>query len=119
MLFETALGLGIFILSLFATTFHQVHEGYIAVYYRGGAILDTISEPGWHVMVPYVTSYNEVQVTVQTDKVNDVPCGTAGGVMIMFQQIEVVNRLSKDLALETVRNYTVDYDKTWIFDKIQ
>jgi hypothetical protein len=51
--------------------------------------------------------------------VNDVPCGTAGGVLIQFQQIEVVNRLRKDLALETVRNYTVDYDKTWIFDKIQ
>lgn len=96
-----------------------MHEGNIAVYYRGGAILNSIAEPGWHVMLPYITSYHEVQVTVQTDKVNDVPCGTAGGVLIQFQQIEVVNRLSKDLALETVRNYTVEYDKTWIFDKIQ
>jgi hypothetical protein len=48
-----------------------------------------------------------------------VICGTAGGVLITFGQIEVVNRLRKDLALETVRNYTVEYDKTWIFDKIQ
>ena len=39
--------------------------------------------------------------------------------MINFGQIEVVNRLRKDLALDTVRNYTVEYDKTWIFDKIQ
>lgn len=36
----------------------------------------------------------------------------------MFEQIEVVNRLRKDLAQETVKNYTVNYDKIWIFDKI-
>jgi hypothetical protein len=30
----------------------------------------------------------------------------------------VVNRLRKELVYETVKNYTVNYDKTWIFDKI-
>lgn len=38
--------------------------------------------------------------------------------MINFDQIEVVNRLKKDYVYDTVKNYTVDYDKTWIFDKI-
>ena len=37
----------------------------------------------------------------------------------MFEKVEVVNRLKENLAYETIRNYTVDYDKTWIFDKIQ
>ena len=69
--------------------------------------------------MPFVTSYEQVQVTVQTDKVNNVPCGTSGGVQIMFDAIEVVNRLKKNLAQQTVKNYTVNYDKTWIFDKIQ
>jgi len=58
-------------------------------------------------------------VTLQTDKVNNVPCGTSGGVNVLFEQIEVVNRLKKELALETVKQYTVNYDKLWIFDKIQ
>lgn len=57
-------------------------------------------------------------MTLQTDKVNDVPCGTSGGVICTFEQIEVVNRLQKSLAFETVKNYTTEYDKTWIFDKI-
>ena len=30
----------------------------------------------------------------------------------------MVNRLRKELVYETVKNYTVNYDKTWIFDKI-
>lgn len=68
--------------------------------------------------MPVMTSYDTVQVTVQTDQVSDVPCGTQGGVVIHFERIEVVNRLTKDLAWETVKNYTVNYDKTWIYDKI-
>ena len=34
-------------------------------------------------------------------------------------KIEVVNRLKKESAWGTIKNYTIDYDKTWIFDKIQ
>jgi hypothetical protein len=69
-------------------------------------------------MMPIITSVEPVQVTLQTDKVNNVPCGTSGGVTILFEQIEVVNRLKKSLAQETVKNYTTQYDKVWIFDKI-
>ena len=57
-------------------------------------------------------------MTVQTDAVSDVPCGTQGGVLIYFERIEVVNRLSSELAWQTIKNYTVNYDKTWIYDKI-
>jgi predicted HAD superfamily phosphohydrolase len=53
----------------------------------------------------------------QTDAVSGIPCGTSGGVMISFDKVEVVNRLKKDMVYETIRNYTVNYDKTWIFDK--
>lgn len=39
----------------------------------------------------YVPLY--FQVTLQTDEVKNVPCGTSGGVMIYFDRIEVVNIL--------------------------
>jgi len=60
----------------------------------------------------------QVQVTVQTDAVSSIPCGTSGGTMISFDKVEVVNRLRSDLVYATIKNYTVNYDKTWIFDKI-
>ena len=34
-----------------------------------------------------------VQVTLQSDEVKNVPCGTSGGVMIYFDRVEVVNIL--------------------------
>lgn len=97
---------------------HTIPEGHVGVYWRGGALLTSTSTPGWNLMIPYVTSFAAVQVTLQTDKVTNIPCGTAGGVLVYFDRIEVVNQLSEKLVYETVANYTIDYDKTWIFDKI-
>ncbi|CAN1314096.1 erlin2-b [Linum perenne] len=100
------------------TIVHQVPEGHVGVYWRGGALLDTITEPGFHLKLPLITQYEPVQVTLQTDLVRDIPCGTKGGVMINFEKIEVVNRLRKDYVYETLMNYGVQYDNTWIYDKI-
>lgn len=96
---------------------HKIEEGHVGVYYRGkvnyltikwpatvriwliecisgGALLNTVSQPGFHLMFPLLTSYRSIQVTLQTDEVKNVPCGTSGGVMIYFDRIEVVNILS-------------------------
>jgi len=47
-----------------------------------------------------------------------VPCGTSGGVMIYFERIEVVNVLDRGAVYDIVRNFTADYDKPLIFDKV-
>ena len=41
----------------------------MAVYYRGGALLDRISGPGFHMLTPGLEQVHYVQTTVQTDKV--------------------------------------------------
>merc|ERR1719445_2662983 len=47
-------------------------------------------------MIPFLTAVRNIQTTLQTDEVKNVPCGTSGG----------------------VKNYTADYDKPLIFDKV-
>ncbi|TVU23115.1 hypothetical protein EJB05_32854, partial [Eragrostis curvula] len=113
---------------------HQVPEGYVGVYWRGGALLNTTTPPGFLMKLPWITKYEPIQITLQTDQaicfrnvfmlfimlnqVRDIPCGTKGGVMISFDKIEVVNRLRKVFVYETLLNYGVHYDITWIYDKI-
>ncbi|KAF5899037.1 erlin-2, partial [Clarias magur] len=97
---------------------HKIEEGHTAVYYRGGALLTATSGPGFHLMLPFITTYKSVQTTLQTDEVKNVPCGTSGGVMIYFDRIEVVNYLVSSAVYSIVRNYTVDYDKALIFNKV-
>ena len=48
----------------------------LLLFNQGGALLKTISEPGFHYMLPLITSVKMVQVTMQTDEVKNVPCGT-------------------------------------------
>ncbi|KAE9454433.1 hypothetical protein C3L33_13665, partial [Rhododendron williamsianum] len=77
---------------------HQVPEGHVGVYWIGGALLKTITPPGFHVKMPLITHFEPIQVTLQTDL--------------------VVNRLHKDFVYDTLRDYGVQYDNTWIYDKI-
>merc|ERR1719400_604038 len=69
-------------------------------------------------MLPFLTTVRNIQTTLQTDEVKNVPCGTSGGVMIYFDRIEVVNVLQHGAVYEIVKNYTADYDKPLIFDKV-
>ena len=103
---------------IYAFSLHQVPEGWVGVYYRGSRLLNETTEPGFHFKIPYFTKFAPVQVTMQTDRVENIPCGVKTGVMLYFDRIEVVNRLRRDHVLETVRNYGLDYDQPWIFQKI-
>lgn len=80
--------------------------------------MDVVTPPGIHTKYPIFDSVSFVQTTMQTDSVKEIPCGTSGGVMVYFDRIEVVNMLNKDNVLTTIKQFGVDYDKMWIFDKI-
>merc|ERR1719264_585825 len=97
---------------------HRVEEGHVGVYFRGGAMLGGMAGPGFHMMLPFLTTVRNIQTTLQTDEVKNVPCGTSGGVMIYFDRIEVVNVLQPAAVFDTVKNYTYEYDKPLIFDKV-
>jgi hypothetical protein len=38
-------------------------------------------------MVPFITKFHQVQVTLQTDQVRNIPCGTSSGVILNFDKI--------------------------------
>ena len=59
-----------------------------------------------------------MKISIQTDTVLNVPCGTSNGTLVYFDKIEVVNILKKKHVYKTVLNYTEDYEKFWITDKI-
>lgn len=95
--------------------FHNVHEGNLGIYYRGGKLLPGTVAPGLHFMLPVVHTYEEVAIGMRTEQVKNVPCGTSGGVILEFEHIEVVFRLNPALLWETVRNYsTRGFVDTWI-----
>uniref|UniRef100_A0A1I7TXB3 PHB domain-containing protein n=1 Tax=Caenorhabditis tropicalis TaxID=1561998 RepID=A0A1I7TXB3_9PELO len=103
---------------IFSQALHKIEEGHVGVYYRGGALLKDVAGPGYHMHIPLLTTVKEVQITLQTDEATNVPCGTSGGVLIYFDRIEVVNILSQESVYQIVKNYTVEYDRPLIFNKV-
>ncbi|XP_043723711.1 erlin-2-like isoform X2 [Telopea speciosissima] len=85
------------------TILHQVPEGHVGVYWRGGALLKTITDPGFHLKLPLITQFEPIQVTIQTDQVKDIPCGTKGGVMITFDKIEIDEKMKENLQDDCTR----------------
>lgn len=111
-------GIFIFLGVVVQFSIHKVEEGHVGVYFRGGAMLQSMSGPGFHMMIPFLTVVKNIQTTLQTDEVKNVPCGTSGGVMIYFDRIEVVNVLQPAAVFDIVKNFTYDYDKALIFNKV-
>lgn len=109
--------IGIYVF-LMLTGIHTVTEGHVGIYKNYGVLSPKLSEPGIHFMIPFITSMEEIQTSIQTDAVTNIPCGTSGGTLIFFDSIEVVNRLRKDYVFATIKNYTSEYDKLWIYNKI-
>ena len=70
-----------------AIGFHKVEEGHVGVYFRGGALLPDTTEPGYNWMFPFITSFENVQVTVQTDKVLNIPVAIS---ILIFCSVERV-----------------------------
>lgn len=79
--------LGAMLLSYISGSLHFIPEGHIGIYTRGGALLAGITEPGQHLTFPLITKVYEVQVTLQTDQVTNIPCGTSSGVVVHFDKI--------------------------------
>lgn len=52
---------------------HRIEEGHIGLYWRGGALMEGHTEAGYHIMTPIITSYANIQTSVQTDRVENIP----------------------------------------------
>ena len=54
---------------------HRIEEGHVGIYYRGGAILKEVTYPGYNLMLPVITTVHQIQTTMQTDEIRNIPCG--------------------------------------------
>ena len=89
--------------------FHEVKEGYVGIYKKLGVLQQPLSGPGFHFRIPFYEEFIEMKVSIQTDVVTSIPCGTSNGTLVQFDKVEVVNKLRKETVYQTVLNYTENY----------
>jgi len=99
--------------------FHNIREGHVGVYWRWGKLQSRLEPPGYHHMLPLgIDEVLEVSVTLETTVMHGVPCGTSGGVLLHFDEVEVVYRLQPQDVVDTVKNYSGGFVQTWIRDPL-
>ena len=105
---------------------HSCPEGHKSLYRQGGKILDTTAGPGFQIMVPFVTNMIPIKTTPDTDHIGHemnhgkgMTCGSKKGAN-SYLKVSVVNQLMDvdDCVLKTVKQYTPEYDKPLIYDRI-
>ena len=89
--------------------FYTIREGEVGLIKQFGVLKKDLKEPGIHFRILGYQEVIKINLMIQTDIVQKVPCGTSNGLLVVFDKIEVVNRLEKKHVYKTVLNYTEEY----------
>ena len=86
------------LIAVLVNSVHVVREGFVGIYFRNGALMDTYSLPGLHFCVPFVTRVEQIGVRLATETIPAVQTSTNDGVTASFNDIQVnflINKFRK------------------------
>ena len=107
------------ILAIFLSPVHRIEEGNVGVYYKYGAIMDTVTHPGVHYMTPFVVDVFEIQIRPQTDTLNPMQSVTKDGIQNTFKDVQVITRIRVDKLVYMIKNYGREFKQALVFDRIK
>jgi len=99
--------------------YHEIEEGHVGVYFKFGALKDGVTEPGVHIMQPFVSSYKSILIRPEETTMTDVEAITKDGIEITFQGISVLSRTFKTKVTDLIREFGMDFKKVLIYDRVK
>lgn len=97
---------------------HRVETDSIALYFRNGALLNTVSSSGLHMMPPFITTMAQVTTRPETYFMKPLTCTTADGVGVVFRDVQVISSLKEDKVFQLVLKFGNDVKKILLHDRI-
>jgi len=107
------------IMSVILNSVHKIEEGNVGVYYKYGAIMDTVTHPGVHYMTPFVVDVFEIQIRPQTDILDPMRSVTKDGIQNTFTDVQVITRIRVEKLVYMIKNYGREFKQALIFDRIK
>ena len=102
MISTVIIGLGGLFLGLACviSALHRIHEGHVGVYFKYGALMEELTQPGVHWMQPFVTEVVALRITPETKTMDPMVCTTQDGVRNVFRDVQVnISDLVRQVAL--------------------
>ena len=102
-----------------ADSYHKIHEGYVGIYFKHGALQDRVTDPGVHFMMPFIEEYREVRIRPETFAMDSVLAITKDGIENTFREINTITTVRKDKLVMMAKKFGMDFKKTLVFDRIK
>ena len=119
------LGLG-FVVAIIAvsvnaviSSHHNIQEGSVGIYFKFGALGESISYPGVHWQAPFISQVEEVRIRPQTDSLKAMEAITKDGITNTFNDVQVISRIRVDNLIPMVRKFGLDFRSSLIFDRVK
>ena len=101
------------------SSIHKIEEGNVGVYYRNGALMQTVSFPGIHYMTPFIVEVVEIKIRPETDILTSTSAITKDGIQNTFNDIQVITSIKMDNLVYMLKNYGPQFKKALVFDRIK
>merc|ERR1712013_951400 len=103
---------------------HEIQEGYVGIYYKFGALQEGVTDPGVHMMQPFVSTYKTVLIRPEEHTLRPVEAITKDGIEISFDGISVLSKTTKEKVVGLIKKFGIDFKKVQavrneVDDKIQ
>ena len=98
---------------------HTIQEGSVGIYFRFGALGESISYPGVHWQAPFISHVEEVRIRPQTDSLKAMEAITKDGITNTFNDVQVISRIRVDNLIPMVRKFGLDFRGSLIFDRVK
>ena len=119
------LGLGLFVaviavsVNAVISSHHNIQEGSVGIYFKFGALGESISYPGVHWQAPFISHVEEVRIRPQTDSLKAMEAITKDGITNTFNDVQVISRIRVDNLIPMVRKFGLDFRGSLIFDRVK
>lgn len=102
-----------------ADSYHKINEGNVGIYYKYGALLDRVSEPGVHFLQPFVETYKEVMIRPETQRMPPVLAISKDGIENTFREITAITKVRRDKLVYMLKTFGPEFKDSLVFDRIK
>ena len=114
----TALVLALFI-GMLAHSLHRIDEGHVGVYFKYGALQNSVGHPGLNTMTPWVSTYEQITVRPDSQILNTFTAVTKDAIPITFKDVEVISSVPQENVLWLVKKFGVNFRTVLVYDRLR
>ena len=106
------------IIGILADSIHVINEGNVGIYYRNGALSESLTRAGIHMATPFVTEVVEITIRTETDTLKPVECVTKDGIQNKFYNIQVISSINEEKLIEIIKKFGKNFKMVLVHDRI-